>query len=94
MHRDPLHDEIARVAYSLFERKGRRHGHHLNDWFEAEKIVRARHAEESVKIAAGIARVGNAEPVRRRKRKGETAETKIGATPKYGRRTSAKKLHS
>jgi hypothetical protein len=94
MHRDPLYNEIARVAYDLFEKKGRRHGHHLNDWFEAEKIVKARHAEESVKKAAGIAGVENHEPVRRRKRKGETSEPKIGAPAKYGGRPSAKKLHS
>ena len=67
MHRDPLHDEIARVAYSLFEKNGRRHGHHLNDWFEAEKIVKARHAEEAVRKAAGIARVENAAHTRREK---------------------------
>ena len=93
MHRDPLNDEIARVAYDLFQKKGRRHGHHLNDWFEAEKIVKAGHAEESVKKAAGIAGVENHEPVRR-KRKGEIAEPKIGAPAKYGRKPSAKKLHS
>jgi Protein of unknown function (DUF2934) len=93
MHRDPLYDEIAKVAYDLFERKGKKHGHHLNDWFEAEKIVKARHAEESVKKGAAIAGIENAEPVRRRKRKGETTETKIGAPAEYGRRPSVKKLH-
>ena len=94
MHRDPLHDEIARVAYSLFEKKGRRHGHHLNDWFEAEKIVKARHAEEAVRKAAGIAGVENAAHMRNKKRKGETAETGIGTPAKHGRRPSAKKMRS
>lgn len=35
-------DEITRVAYELFERRGRVHGHDLEDWLEAERIIRAR----------------------------------------------------
>ena len=31
--------EVARVAYELFERRGRTHGHDLQDWLEAERIV-------------------------------------------------------
>jgi hypothetical protein len=39
-----LNDEIAKVAYELFERDGRRHGKDREHWCEAEEIVRARHA--------------------------------------------------
>ena len=35
-------EDIARVAYQLFERRGGEHGHDLEDWLEAERIVRAR----------------------------------------------------
>ena len=45
-----LHDEIARVAYELYEKRDRTHGHDLADWFTAEKIVmekHARHAKET-----------------------------------------------
>jgi hypothetical protein len=35
-------EEIARVAYQLFERRGGGHGQDQQDWFEAERIVRAR----------------------------------------------------
>ena len=35
-------EEIARVAYELFERRGGVHGHDLEDWLEAERIVRQR----------------------------------------------------
>jgi len=35
-------EEVARVAYELFERRGCVHGHDLEDWLEAERIVRAR----------------------------------------------------
>lgn len=36
------HDEIARVAYQLFEQRGRTHGFDRQDWFRAEEIVRQR----------------------------------------------------
>ena len=35
-------EDIARVAYQLFERRGGIHGHDLEDWLEAERIVRVR----------------------------------------------------
>ncbi|MBI4340875.1 MAG: DUF2934 domain-containing protein [Candidatus Omnitrophica bacterium] len=33
---------IARIAYALYERRGRAHGFDQQDWFEAEQIVKAR----------------------------------------------------
>ena len=30
-------NDIARLAYELFERRGRRHGAELEDWLEAER---------------------------------------------------------
>jgi hypothetical protein len=44
-----LREEIARVAYELFEKRGRGHGQHCDDWLEAEKIVMARHAKGTEK---------------------------------------------
>jgi hypothetical protein len=38
-----IHDEIARVAYELHEKRGSAHGHELEDWLEAEKIVMEKH---------------------------------------------------
>ena len=38
-----LHDEVARVAYELYKKRGRAHGHDLKDWLEAEKIVMEKH---------------------------------------------------
>ena len=35
-------EEVAQVAYGLFERRGRTSGHDVEDWLEAERIVRAR----------------------------------------------------
>jgi hypothetical protein len=41
-----LYDEIVRVAHDLYEKRGRVHGYHLEDWLEAERIVLKRHAKE------------------------------------------------
>jgi hypothetical protein len=34
-----LHEMICKKAYELFERRGCEHGHHDEDWLEAERIV-------------------------------------------------------
>ncbi len=49
MDKHKLHDEIARVAYSLYERRGRLGGYAEQDWLEAEKIVMARYQESGKK---------------------------------------------
>ena len=33
----PTHDEITQLAYSLYESRGRRDGHDLEDWLRAEQ---------------------------------------------------------
>ena len=35
-------EEVAKVAYALFERRGCTPGGELEDWLEAERIVRSR----------------------------------------------------
>ena len=32
--------DIARRAYELFEKRGREHGHDLDDWLQAERDLR------------------------------------------------------
>jgi len=34
-----LQEMIAKKAYELFEQRGYRHGHHEEDWREAERLV-------------------------------------------------------
>jgi Protein of unknown function (DUF2934) len=46
-----LEDEIARVAYELFERDGRKHGKDKEHWLEAEQIVKNRHNPLKLKEA-------------------------------------------
>ena len=43
-----LQDEIAAVAYELFESRGCIHGRDLDDWLDAERIVLARHAGQEL----------------------------------------------
>ena len=33
----PTHDEIAKLAFSFYESRGRRDGHHAEDWLRAEQ---------------------------------------------------------
>ena len=40
-----LYDEIARVAYELWEKRDREHGRDCDDWYQAEIIVRAGYAQ-------------------------------------------------
>lgn len=46
-----LHDDIAKVAYELYEKSGRI-GRDLENWLEAEKIVMARYGEKELSAAA------------------------------------------
>ena len=43
-----LHDEIAAVAYELFEVRGCIPVRDLDDWLDAERIVLARHAGQEI----------------------------------------------
>jgi hypothetical protein len=33
----PTHDEIAQLAFSLYDSRGRQDGHHIEDWLCAEQ---------------------------------------------------------
>jgi hypothetical protein len=37
----PTHDQIAQLAFSLYDSRGRQDGHHIEDWLRAEpELVR------------------------------------------------------
>ncbi|HXG52433.1 MAG TPA: DUF2934 domain-containing protein [candidate division Zixibacteria bacterium] len=42
--RADLRPLIARLAYEIYLSRGKQHGHDLDDWLEAERIVLARFA--------------------------------------------------
>jgi len=50
--RDDLNREIAKVAYELHEKRGGKHGHDVQDWLEAERIVLTRYEKGPVKVKA------------------------------------------
>jgi DUF2934 family protein len=35
----PTHDEIAQLAFCLYEKRGREDGYHLEDWLRAEALL-------------------------------------------------------
>lgn len=39
---DQLNETIRKKAYELYEKRGRKTGHAMDDWLEAERIVRHR----------------------------------------------------
>jgi len=43
-----LHDEIAKVAYELYEISGRIDGRDMENWLEAERIVMASQAPDDL----------------------------------------------
>lgn len=43
-----IHEEIEKAAYELYEKSGRAGGRDLENWLEAEKAVKARHARKEL----------------------------------------------
>ena len=41
-NQDQLGDMIRKKAYELYEKRGQKTGHAMDDWLEAERIVRSR----------------------------------------------------
>jgi hypothetical protein len=72
-----IQDEIAKVAYELFENSGRMYGCELENWLAAEKIVMERKAGEKEQGANSI---GSA--------KEKTASVKKTKTSKTSKKTS------
>ncbi len=38
-----FYEEVAKVAYDLFENRGKVHGHDMADWLKAEMAVKKRY---------------------------------------------------
>ena len=41
-----FYHDVAKVAYDLFEKRGKVHGHDMADWLKAEMIVKKRYSNE------------------------------------------------
>ena len=42
MSKDDINKLVAKKAYELFEKRGRKPGHAIDDWLEAERIVKGK----------------------------------------------------
>lgn len=42
MSKDDLNALIAKKAYELYEKRGRKTGHTMDDWLEAERIIKGK----------------------------------------------------
>lgn len=42
MSKEDLNALIAKKAYELYEKRGRKQGHAMQDWLEAEKIIKGK----------------------------------------------------
>lgn len=83
-----LHEDIARVAYEIYEKNGRQNGRAVSDWLEAEKIVKAG--------SAGPETPGTAKPRKAAAKKPAAAKpaAKKPAAAKPAARPGAKKAAS
>ena len=45
-----LNQEIVKVAYGLYKKRGMADGHHYEDWLNAEKIVMEQYAKTKKEI--------------------------------------------
>ncbi len=81
-----LHGEIEKVAYELYERDGRKHGKDREHWLEAERLVKARHAQAETST---LAKSGPAQAATSAAAKKEPVKVKKPAKPV--KRTPAKK---
>lgn len=52
------HEEIARLAYTLYESRGRRPGHDHEDWLEAESRLRAQAEKKTPPLGLPLVEFG------------------------------------
>jgi len=64
-------EEVARVAYELYEKRGGIHGYDVEDWVEAQEIVIERHAKRAESKAEA------AKPATTRKKSPEKTKQRI-----------------
>ncbi|HUO76939.1 MAG TPA: DUF2934 domain-containing protein [Thermodesulfovibrionales bacterium] len=89
---DKLYDEIARVAYELYEKRGKGEGFNLSDWLEAERIVMARHEKKEKGEQGGVKPVKRKTTTRKPKEEKATAARKETPQKKTaGKRTATTK---
>ncbi|MGH9562831.1 MAG: DUF2934 domain-containing protein [Terracidiphilus sp.] len=43
------HEQVAELAHRFWNERGRTHGHHEEDWFRAEQLLRGRTSEQQLR---------------------------------------------
>ncbi|MFZ5997503.1 MAG: DUF2934 domain-containing protein [Nitrospirota bacterium] len=85
------HEEIARLAYELYEKSGRVPGRDLENWFEAERILRQRYGN------GGGSRGGNGEEAKAAAKKKAPAHAgvkKAGSRKATAKKTTKKRVET
>ncbi len=95
-----LEDEIARVAYELYERDGRLHGKDQEHWLEAERIVKERHQKRDESGEGRTAKTSQPKLEKAVKGRGQKKEQKApgprakASTGKTGKAVGSRKPRS
>ncbi len=84
------YDEIAKVAYDIFEREGMVHGRHVDHWVEAEIIVTTRYRDDD-KAGQNDAEVSKPKKKAATKAAAKTVTKKAEAKPKTAAKPKTKK---
>ncbi len=80
-----MQNRIAKVAYELYEKRGRQDGHQEEDWLEAERLVRVQLTKEE-----GVKKTHSSRPApRKAARKKEASEETKKKLAKPPARTAA-----
>lgn len=65
-----FYSRVAALAYSLYERRGGEHGHDVEDWIQAEKVILEGHNRVGQKKESSRNVVSEAGPVREKTKRG------------------------
>lgn len=88
-----IREEIEKLAYELYEKSGRIHGRDLENWVEAECIVKARRAKkEAVTAARQVEQAAEAVAQKVREKVKETATALKTAAKRGVKKASPKKM--
>jgi len=90
-----LHSEIAEVAFQLYKQGGKVHGHDLEHWLEAERIVREKDYVRGHPLQGKAKKTAQPKGTASLSRKGGNGKSKTSrpkGTQRVEKRTRAHKL--
>jgi hypothetical protein len=64
---DTFYNEVSKVAYDLFEKRGKVHGHDMADWLKSEMIVKQRYTNKNELKAQGAGSPDSVKPGKSKK---------------------------